>query len=473
MSLAATQKRNVSLQATSFPARAQVASLAPEIVPETIAMLGRLGEFHFRMVLKRCLIQKRNLIGSEGTLPFHRAIAYRITKELIIGSQRVSSSVPRLEASGICRRFGSAQAVSKVSFSVLPGEVLCLLGPSGCGKSTTLRIVSGVERQDTGSIAIDGDVVSDAHRHSPPESRSVGLLFQDFALFPHITVAENIAFGIRERGSKRKRRVDELLSKVMLHGVQDRYPHELSGGEQQRAALARAMGPRPKIMLMDEPFSNLDSRLRDSVRDEMLALLKGEEAAIVLVTHEPGEAMRTADKIALMRSGRIVQTGVPYEIYNQPTDRKAAEFFSEINLIHGVVRNLSVDTAFGRFPAPGMVEGADVEIMIRPQHMRVDFDRNGTGPVPTDNDGVAARGVVLQSRYMGSISLVEFRMDHDDSLLKVIVPSVFLPRPGMPLWLSIKRDKYFMFPCEDQSKVGNPYLGQAGVVSQAAEAALN
>ncbi len=365
----------------------------------------------------------------------------------------------------LTKRFGASAVVSEVSLSAKAGEVLCLLGPSGCGKSTTLRIVAGIERQDSGSVSIDGATVSDGRAHLPPENRSVGLLFQEFALFPHLTVSENVAYGIRGRGCVRRSRVEELLRKVRLWDTRDRYPHELSGGEQQRVALARALAPRPKIMLMDEPFSNLDNRLRDDVRDEMLSLLKDEDAAIVLVTHEPPEAMRTGDRIALMRDGRIIQAGTPFEIYNSPADRKTAEFFSEINIVHGIVRGRSVETPFGQFPAPGLVDGADVEIMIRPQHMRIDFDRNGNGPIPTDSDGVAVRGTVVKARYMGNSSLVEFRMEADNSVLKATVPSVFLPRMGMPLWLSIRRDKYFLFPCVVQSRVASPYLDEGRNVS--------
>ncbi len=374
----------------------------------------------------------------------------------------MNSETPRLNVQGVSRSFGRTEVLSDVSFSVMQGEVVCLLGPSGCGKSTTLRVISGIDRQQSGSICIDGETVSDHHRHQPPEDRSIGFLFQDFALFPHITVAENVAFGLTSRGTTRARRIEELLHKVRLTATRDRYPHELSGGEQQRVALARALAPRPKIMLMDEPFSNLDNRLRDEIRDESLSLLK-EEAAVVLVTHEPAEAMHTGDRIALMRKGRIVQVGTPYQVYNAPVDREAAAFFSELNLIHGIVRAGSVDTPFGRFPAPDLVDGADVEIMIRPQHMRIDFDRDGRGPVPTETDGVAARGVVERARYMGNASLVEFRMEFDESVLKAMVPSVFLPRPGRPLWLSIRRDRHFLFPCSVQSRIANPYcqVGQA------------
>ncbi len=365
---------------------------------------------------------------------------------------------------GVSRSFGRTEVLSDVSFSVMQGEVVCLLGPSGCGKSTTLRIISGIDRQQSGSICIDGEAVSDRNCHKPPEARSVGFLFQDFALFPHITVAENIGFGLTSRGAARAERIEELLRKVRLTATRDRYPHELSGGEQQRVALARALAPRPKIMLMDEPFSNLDNRLRDDIRDESLSLLR-EETAVVLVTHEPAEAMHTGDRIALMRKGRIVQVDTPYEIYNNPADREAAEFFSELNLVHGIVRAGSVETPFGRFPAPGLVDGADVEIMTRPQHMRIDFDRDGSGPVPTEMDGVAARGVVERARYMGNASLVEFRVEFDDSVLKAMVPSVFLPRSGMPLWLSIRRGRHFLFPCSVQSRVASPYSEDGHQVS--------
>ena len=368
------------------------------------------------------------------------------------------TSVPRLMTHGLTKTFAGKEVVSDLSFSATAGQVVCLLGPSGCGKSTTLKIVAGIERQDSGTVRIDGNIVSGSGRHLPPEQRSVGLLFQEFALFPHLTVAENVAFGISSKGRSKRRQVEELLGKVKLKETRDRYPHELSGGEQQRIALARALAAKPRIMLMDEPFSNLDNRLRDDVRDEMLVLLKDEGTAVVLVTHEPAEAMRTGDQIELMRAGRIIQSGRPYDVYNSPIDRKAAEFFSEINVVHGVVRGSIADSPFGRFPAPGLVDGADVEIMIRPQHLRIDFDRNGSGPVPTDRDGTAARGIVEKARYMGNASLVEFRMEHDNSVIKATVPSVFLPRPGTPMWLSIRRDKFFLFPCIVQSRVGCPFV---------------
>ena len=353
---------------------------------------------------------------------------------------------PRLEIRNLTRRYDGRLVVDDVSLKVMPGQVTCLLGPSGCGKSTTLRMIAGVEMQDSGEVYVDGRLVCDTVFRVPPERRHIGLMFQDFALFPHLSVAQNVGFGLSGDRTAKSARVVELLERVGMDRYVHAYPHELSGGEQQRVALARALAPRPGIMLMDEPFSGLDNRLRDGIRDETLDILREQDTAILLVTHEPEEAMRMADEIALMRDGRIVQQGAPYNIYNAPVDRSAVAFFSDINVIRGTVRGALTETPFGHFLAPGVPDGQEVEIVIRPQHIKIDFDRNGRGPNPTSQDGTPARGVVERARFMGSESLVEFRMDHDGSVLKATVPNVFLPKPGKPLWLMIRRDRCFVFP---------------------------
>jgi iron(III) transport system ATP-binding protein len=354
--------------------------------------------------------------------------------------------IPRLEVRHLTRAFGGAPVVEDVSLSVAPGQVMCLLGPSGCGKSTTLRMIAGVEQPDSGEIRIDALPVFGAGGTVPPEARSVGLMFQDFALFPHLTVAQNVAFALKGDRAARAARVAEMLERVNLSGYGAKHPHQLSGGEQQRVALARALAPRPKVMLMDEPFSGLDNRLRDGIRDVTLEVLKEEGTAVLLVTHEPDEAMRMADEIALMRGGRIVQKGAPYNVYNAPVDKAAAAFFSDINVIRGTSRGALTDTPFGAFLTPGQTDGAAVEIVIRPQHLKIDFDRGGRGPNPTVQDGTAARGMVQRARYMGRESLVDFRMDFDGSILTASVPGVFLPKVGTALWLMIRRDRCFVFP---------------------------
>lgn len=355
-------------------------------------------------------------------------------------------TTPRLEIRNLRKAFAGRAVVNDVSLSVMPGQVTCLLGPSGCGKSTTLRMIAGVETQDSGSIYVDGQLVCDGTMSIPPEGRSIGLMFQDFALFPHLSVTQNVAFGLRAPKAEVADRVTQLLAKVGMSRHADAYPHELSGGEQQRIALARALAPSPRVMLMDEPFSGLDDRLRDDIRDETLEVLKEEGTAVLLVTHEPGEAMRMADEIALMRGGVVVQRGAPYNIYNAPADREAAAFFSDINVIPSKVQGALTDTPFGQFLAPGFVDGTEVDIVIRPQHLKIDFDRGGRGPNPTPSEGTPARGIVRRARFMGADSLVEFVMDYDGSVLKARVPSVFLPKAGTPLWIMIRRDRCFVFP---------------------------
>ena len=355
-------------------------------------------------------------------------------------------TAPRLEIRNLVRSFGGRTVVDGVSLSIMPGQVTCLLGPSGCGKSTTLRMIAGVEMQDSGEIHVDGRLICDTVFRVPPERREIGLMFQDFALFPHLSVAGNVAYGLTGPRDTKRQRVEEMLARVHMARFIDMYPHQLSGGEQQRVALARALAPRPRIMLMDEPFSGLDNRLRDGVRDETLAILKQEDTAVLLVTHEPDEAMRMADEIALMRDGKIVQRGAPYNVYTRPSDRESVAFFSDANRLRAIVEGALAMTPFGRFLAPGVQDGTAVDIVFRPQHVRIDFDRAGVGPSPTAAEGTAARAQVVRSRFMGNESLLDYRLDGDGSVMKVTVPGVFLPPPETVMWLRIRRDKCFVFP---------------------------
>ena len=352
---------------------------------------------------------------------------------------------PRLEIRNLRRSFEGRAVVDGVSLTIMPGQVTCLLGPSGCGKSTTLRMIAGVEMQDSGEIYVDGQLICDTVFRVPPERREIGLMFQDFALFPHLSVADNVAYGLRGTKAEKRARVEELLGRVDLLDFIDGYPHQLSGGEQQRVALARALAPRPRIMLMDEPFSGLDNRLRDGIRDETLNILKEEDTAVLLVTHEPDEAMRMADEIALMRDGKIVQQGAPYNVYTRPIDQASVAFFSDANMLKATVEGALAMTPFGRFLAPGVPDGTEVSIVFRPQHLRIDFDRAGKGPVPTPVDGTPARAVVERARFMGNESLIEYRLDHDGSVMKATVPNVFLPQAGTVMWLTVRRDRCFVF----------------------------
>ena len=363
---------------------------------------------------------------------------------------QAGSPVPRLEVTSVSKSFAGRPVVSGMSLDIMPDQTKCLLGPSGCGKSTSLRMIAGIERQDSGKIRISGRTVADDRVHVPPESRSVGMMFQDFALFPHLTVEQNVAFGLGRNDPGDTKRVGELLERVHMEAFRASYPHELSGGEQQRVALARALAPSPGILLMDEPFSSLDDRLRDGIRDETMAVLKQEGTSVLLVTHDPDEAMRMADEIILMRDGRVVQRGGPYAIYSNPVDREAAAFLSDINLIEGTVMDSHVQTLFGLFPAGEIPEGQRVHVVIRPHHLRLDFDRGGNGPLPTAEEGIPVRGLVKRVRFLGQSSLIEFRMDLDRSAIKVTMPGVFLPPHDTPFWLSMRRDRCFVFPVDDE-----------------------
>ena len=306
-------------------------------------------------------------------------------------------------------------------------------------------MIAGVERQSSGEIWVDGQLICDgASTTTPAEQRGIGMMFQDFALFPHLTVWENVAFGLKGPRKTRRARADALLERVNLQGYASKMPAQLSGGEQQRVALARAIAPKPRIMLLDEPFSGLDDRLRDQVRDETLDVMRSQGTAVVMVTHDPSEAMKMADQIVLMRGGGIVQQGSPYAIFNTPVDRECAAFFSDINVVSSVVQGALANTPFGQFFAPGYDDGTKIDIVIRPQHLKIEFDRAGKGPSPTDAVGQAARATVKRARFLGHYSRVDFLMQ-DGTTLMTSVPSVFLPQVGTPFWLMAPRKYCYVF----------------------------
>src|SRR5918997_3791500 len=269
------------------------------------------------------------------------------------------ASIPaELRFENVSQVYGGTRALDGVSLTVAPGEIVCLLGHSGCGKTTLLRVAAGVEIPSEGRVLLDGIEVSGPKTLLPPEQRGTGLMFQDYALFPHLTVLENVTFGLRDLPPRAAQAsACQALARVGLEGKASTYPDVLSGGEQQRGALARSIAPRPGVLLMDEPFSNLDRRMRDAIREETIAILRETGATTMVVTHDPEEAMMIADRIVLMRSGRIVQHGTAEDIYLRPKDLFAARFFCDFNEVEGVVRNGQVSTPVGVFPAPDLPDG--------------------------------------------------------------------------------------------------------------------
>jgi iron(III) transport system ATP-binding protein len=280
----------------------------------------------------------------------------------------------------LSRSFGAVLAVDNVDLEVRRGRVLALIGPSGCGKTTTLRLIAGFEEPESGRIELDGEVVAEGSRSLPPERRRVGMVFQDYALFPHLDVAGNVAFGLPP-GPGRAQRVQAILDLVGLSGLGRRYPHALSGGQQQRVALARALAPAPALLLLDEPFSNLDAALRGRVRSDVREILERAGATAILVTHDQDEALSIADDVAVMQHGRILQTGTPEDIYNRPRDRDVALLLGEANLVPGDANEEAVWTELGPLVSSDRAVSGPIEAVVRPEAICLEPDADGDAEV--------------------------------------------------------------------------------------------
>jgi iron(III) transport system ATP-binding protein len=303
---------------------------------------------------------------------------------------------------GVHHSYGEVAVLNNVSLTVPTGELVCLLGPSGCGKTTLLRIAAGLETLQTGSVTIDEEVVAEPDNQLPPERRKIGFMFQDYALFPHLTVLQNVTFGLfrLDRRSARKRAM-EVLEQISLVRHADKHPHMLSGGQQQRVALARALAPKPRLVLLDEPFSGLDTTLRAKVREETLSVLKQTDVATLMVTHDPREAMFMADRIKVMGAdGGVLQSGRPADIFFKPVDEYVARLFGPVNTIDGVVSEAGLITSFGVLDAPDVRIGAGVQVLIRPEGLIL-------SRVGEASDEAGAIVDILSTHLLGDSSLVQ------------------------------------------------------------------
>ena len=306
--------------------------------------------------------------------------------------------------------------LESISFSARKGDIICLLGPSGCGKTTTLRAIAGFEPVSSGEIRLNGAIVSATNRHVPPEQRRVGMVFQDYALFPHLTVRDNVGFGLAyATADNRRNRIDEMLALTGLSELARRYPHTLSGGQQQRAALARALAPQPVLLLLDEPFSNLDPDTTERMRVELLHLLKTTQTTAVLVTHDHEEAFAMADYVAVLNNGKLEQCSAPETMYHLPVSPFVAEFVGQADFIPGTIRDSVVVTQLGEFPVPQGYRGdPEVMVMIRPDDVHIRENRDGDGTVKS-------------RQFRGSEIIYGIRLDSGDFVHSSETSTRFLP----------------------------------------------
>ena len=356
-------------------------------------------------------------------------------------SRAAATFAARLTIENLTRTYGEATALNGVSLDVSPGEIVCLLGPSGCGKTTLLRVVSGIERPSTGRVLINDREVAGPTRYVPPEDRSIGLMFQDFALFPHLNILDNVAFGLRSLAPDvRERSARAILDRVGLADFAEAYPSTLSGGQQQRVALARAIVPRPAVMLMDEPFSGLDIQLRDTMQEEALALLRETRATSLIVTHNPEEAMRLGDRIVVLKSGRIVQQGSTETLYRNPASLFVARLFSEINEIPVRVQDGRVATAAGTFAAPGLSDGTAAVLCLRERAIEI---------TPAGANGCdKLNGRVTDIKFLGDMTRIDLAVEGFDQILKARVGGADGLRKGSEVKVSIQPGAGLVFPFE-------------------------
>jgi iron(III) transport system ATP-binding protein len=355
-------------------------------------------------------------------------------------SRAAATFAAKLTLEAVSKSYPGVPALSGVDLEAAPGEIICLLGPSGCGKTTLLRIISGIERPDSGRVLINDEEVAGQKRFVVPEKRNVGLMFQDFALFPHLNVLQNVAFGLKALPkTEAEQAARAILERVGLAGAGEAYPSTLSGGQQQRVALARAIVPRPAVMLMDEPFSGLDVQLRDAMQEETLAILRETRATSLIVTHHPEEAMRLGDRIAVLRDGRILQSGQAEQLYREPASLFVARLFSEINEIPVRVTAGRIETAAGNFPAPGIADGSAAVLCIRERGITLQRLEGG---------GAGLAGRVIGRKFLGDLVRLDVAVEGFEQPLKVRVAEKDMLPKGTEVRLCVEPGGVLVFQQE-------------------------
>jgi iron(III) transport system ATP-binding protein len=357
--------------------------------------------------------------------------------------------MPGVTITGLTKRYGHVGAVADLDLTVRPGELVALLGPSGCGKTTTLRLVAGFLAPDSGEIRVGDRVLSSPTVVIPPERRRMAMIFQSYALWPHMTVAQNVAYGLRFAGvprPERERRVEAMLQVVQLGGYGARYPGELSGGQQQRVAVARALVVEPEILLLDEPLSNLDASLREEMRFEIRRLHEQFGITTLYVTHDQAEAMVISDRVAVLREGRVVQAGAPRELFEQPRTRFVAEFIGKTNLIDAVADGPASVARGGlrlRVAADGLTERAPAVVSIRPH--QIVLGPAGAGAPAGPN---VLAGSVIRASYLGDTVDYQVRLEGSDVVLRVTGPAPARVRAGELVAVTVPPEACVLLPAD-------------------------
>ena len=345
-----------------------------------------------------------------------------------------------VEIKNLSHSIKNHEILNNISLNLEKDKIACILGPSGCGKTTLLKLVAGLEKVQSGEILLNNNIVSSTNQHLKTEKRKIGFLFQDYALFPHLTVKQNLNFAI-QKNKNLDRDVEEVINIIKLPNSLHKYPHELSGGEQQRVALARSIISQPDLLLLDEPFSSLDLNLKEEIRDDTLHLLQKSNISVLIVTHDPFEAMFISNKIYIMKkSGEIVQSGTPQDLYNNPKNSYVANFFGETNKFSGVVKDSKIHTPLGKIKTSPELESKIVEVHIRPQGVKLMQEA-------TPVNGI--KGTVMASRLMGEYSFVHLSvLDENNDIIHVHshMPPSFYPQQSSAVGIEVDEEQVFVFP---------------------------
>ena len=345
-----------------------------------------------------------------------------------------------LDVKQLSHFFGEKEALTNLNFSIDHNSIVSVLGPSGCGKTTLIRLIAGLEQIQNGEIFLEKSLVANKNLNVPPEKRSISYVFQDFALFPHMTVLENISFAAGSKSNK-KQLIDQVINLSKVENFLDKYPHSLSGGEQQRVALARSIAVQPKLLLLDEPFSDLDINLKREIIDDTLHLINSLESSAIVVTHNAEEAMFLSDTILVMEKGKLLQIGTPHEIYFKPSNLYVASLFGETNIFQSKIIDNTCLTPLGRIKVSNLSNNQDVDVVIRPEAIKLNLEKS---PLLNPNSGV-----VVDSKFLGNSAIIHMTVNDERNNKHHIHSKVmgnFLPPPASSVSVTLDEDHVFIFP---------------------------